>query len=181
MKKLLIFTFILLSFLACKNDIEVVNKLTFSDNLPDLKAINIEIIYSDSGYVKLKTFAPLLEDYSPEEKPYTEFSEGIKTVFYDNKQKITSELSANYAILLKDEHLWELKRNVILKNVRGEILKTEHLFFNEEKEILYTKEFVTIITVNGSKISGKGGFESNFSFTEYKFIDVSGKYNFNTD
>ena len=181
MKKLLIFTFILLSFLACKNDIEVVNKLTFSENLPDLKAVNIEIVYSDSGYVKLKTFAPLLEDYSPEEKPYTEFSEGIKTTFYDNKQMVTSELSANYAILLKEEHLWELKRNVILKNIRGEVLKTEHLFFNEEKEILYTKEFVTIIMINGSKISGKGGFESNFGFTEYKFIDVSGKYNFNTD
>ena len=181
MKKLFIFSLLLFSLMACKNDIEVVNKLTLNSNLPNLMAKNIEIIYSDSGYVKIKTFAPILEDYSPKEKPYTEFPAGIKTIFYDNKQNITSELSANYAILLKDDDLWELKRNVILKNVRGEILRTEHLFFNEKEEILYTKEFVMIITENGSKISGKGGFESNFGFTEYKFIDVTGKYNFNSD
>jgi LPS export ABC transporter protein LptC len=169
------------TFFACKNDIEVVNKLTASNNLPQLKAENMEITYSDSGFVKLKTFTPLLESYTQASKPYSEFKQGIKTVSYDRFQKVTSEMSAKYAIYLINENLWELKSNVVVKNINGETLTTEHLFFQEDKEILYTKEFVMILNANGSKITGKGGFESNLGFTEYRFVDVSGKYNFNNN
>jgi len=175
---LILFVF---SLLACKNDIEVVNKLTADNNLPQLKAENMEIINSDSGFVKLKTFTPLLESYTQKEKPYSEFKQGIKTVSYDRFQKVTSEMSAKYAIYLINENLWELKNNVVVKNINGETLTTEHLFFQEDKEILYTKEFVMILNANGSKITGKGGFESNLGFTEYRFVDVSGKYNFNNN
>lgn len=182
MKKLLYLFILILSVSSCKNDIEVVNKLTSEDNLADLLARNIEIIYSDSGYVKIKTYATLLEDYSTNpNKKYTEFNEGIESIFYNSQQKITSELTAKYAKYIKDQSLWELKHNVILKNVNGEILRTEHLFFDEAKEVLYTQKFVEIILKDGSKVNGKGGFESNFGFTRYKFIDVSGKYNFNTN
>jgi LPS export ABC transporter protein LptC len=179
MKKILIIL-VFFGFTACKNDIEVVNKLTADNNLPELKAENIEITYSDSGFVKLITLAPLLESYSKnEKKPYTEFKKGIKSTFYNKFQKITSEMTAKYAIYIQKENLWELKNNVVIKNLNGETLTTEHLFFDENKEIIYTKEFVLIIDVNGSRITGKGGFESNLDFTKYRFIDVSGKYNFN--
>jgi len=55
---------IITSILACKNDnIEKIQVLTASDNLPIEVGTNILLNYTDSGLVKAKVFAPTLERY----------------------------------------------------------------------------------------------------------------------
>ena len=71
---------------------------------------------------------------------------------------------------LMRKNLMEAKKQSA-KNVKGDLLETEHLIWNE-KEIVYTEEFVKITTKN-EVIYGKG-LVSNQDFTKYTIKKISG-------
>lgn len=54
------------------------------------------------------------------------------------------------------------------------MLKTEQLFGDEKQQKIFSVKKVTIIEPDSTVIQGKKGFESNTSFTIYKFLDVNG-------
>ena len=97
-KQILLFLSILTIITSCGNkDVDKV-KISASDGpLPVERGVNIAISYTDSGFLKAKVFAPLLERYSTEEKLESEMKKGITAYFYDPKGKITSYLKSKYA------------------------------------------------------------------------------------
>jgi len=180
LKSILLAAFVLLVvlFTACQNSMVEINKVLKLDTMPEMFAKNIDIYYTDSSVLRMKTFAPELLSYnSRKENPTTLFPKGIKAIFYDKEGKAYSDLKADWAKYFKNKKLWEAKYNVVIVNIQGDTLRTEHLFADEEKQILYTQKFVRITTADGSDIQGKGGFRSNVDFTDYEFISVSGDVN----
>ncbi|MBN2520023.1 MAG: LPS export ABC transporter periplasmic protein LptC [Bacteroidales bacterium] len=162
-----------LLLLSCENDIEVINTITATSDVPKQTADSIEIIYSDSAIIQLKIFASKLEYYQKEEdNSYIEFPKGILVYFYRYDQTIRSKLTANYAIYYEPKKLWEARNNVVAINEDGEILNTELLFWDEEKEIIYTNKFAKVKDQN-SEIQGEG-FESDQNFTNWEFKKVTG-------
>lgn len=162
-------------FWACETDLQEVNKVTHVSGMPDMWAKNIEIIYSDSGRVMMKTFAPELKVFERNTNdPYSEFPQGVSAIFYETDGTVKSSLEAKYAKYHKRHGLWEARNDVELVNAQGDILNSEHLFFDERKQTIYTDKFVQITNAEGWKINGEGGFESNIDFTQYKFKIVSG-------
>jgi len=105
-------------------------------------------------------------------EPYIELTEGINLVFYDDYGDITSHLTANYAINYEQEDRMEARSDVVLINVAGEKLNTEHLIWNQKKGIMYSEEFVKITTAD--EIIWGEGFESNQSFTNFKIKHIKG-------
>ncbi len=172
---LIVFQTILLS---CENKMDEINALTHKSDSPQTIAENVETYYSSNAVIQGKLTAPLLHQYDTPEKQYIEFPKGVVALSYDAKNVVNASLSANYAKYDLRSKIWEYKDNVVLKNVNGDILKTELLFANETKEQLYTQKFVKIVSNDGSEISGHGGFESNLDFTDYQFRKVTGKMNF---
>src|SRR5690349_16078787 len=85
-----------LFFISCETDIEKINVVGSINNAPKEVAENIEVLYSDSGYVKMKLDAPVLEKYDDPKDPYVIFPKGMKTVFYDRTLTVTSRLDAEY-------------------------------------------------------------------------------------
>lgn len=167
----------LLLFTACENDIEKINLLNLSTDYPDIIAEDIEVIYSDSAKVKVKMVAAKLNQYNNAEKPYSEFPEGMKVQFYNDSLQVESEIQANYAIYYNEEKLWHATGNVIAQNFEtGERLDTEELFWNEEKEEIYSKTYTRIVNENGT-FYGQNGFQSNQSLTEYTLIGSKGVVN----
>ncbi len=173
--------FILFSLIAfgwllssCENDIEKINLFTGDNNdYPDVVGENIEVIYSDSAKVKVQMHAKELKQYNNAEKPYSEFSKGLIVYFYDDLQQIESELSADYAIYHNEEKLWHAKGNVVAKNLKtGERLDSEEMFWDEEKEEIYSNTFTRIENENGT-FYGQSGFKSNQSLTKYQLIGVT--------
>jgi LPS export ABC transporter protein LptC len=176
---ILVLTALLLS--ACENDIEKINMLNTSGNYPDVKGQDIEVIYSDSAKVKVQMFAPELNQYNNAEKPYSEFPKGMKVFFFNDSMEIESEIHANYAIYYNDEKLWHATGNVIAENHKsGERLDTEELFWNEEKEEIYSDSYTRIVNENGT-FYGQNGFRSNQSLTEYTLIGSKGVVNIQED
>ena len=120
---------------------------------PILELTDIESLYSDSAVVRLKLKAPTQLEY--ENKDH-EFPDGIYIEFYDKDGVLSSTLEANYCYNYGKEERWRALGNVIVTNVlSNEKLNTEELYWEPNKEIVYTNEFVRIET-EGEIFMGEG-------------------------
>ena len=165
---------IMLAFTACENDIEQVNLITSKKKIPSESGKNVLIVYSDSARIKMKLNAVQLDHYDGE-NAYVEFPKGVNVFFYNDQNKLESNLKANYAIRYEKSNMMEAKNNVIVINNKGEKLNTEHLFWDEKKEQIYSDVFVKI-TTKTEIIMGEG-LESNQDFSKYKFKKIKGTIN----
>lgn len=147
------------------------------ENVPTVTAINSEIIYTENGIKKLLVYAPLTKTYPNSEEPYTEFPEGITVFTYNDSLVVESELTSKFANYYSKKGLWSASNNVVAKNRKGEVLNTEHLFWDEKNKTIYTDDMVKITTADGIQFGQ--GFVSDESFnsweikkpTSYFFLD----------
>ena len=165
-----------LLFTSCENDLQTINLLSGGKDAPSETMKDPEIIYSDSGKVKMKLTGSVLERYSGE-RPHIIFPKGVNMIFYDDSGKVNSTLRAEYGIRYEAEGGMEAKRNVVVVNVKGDKLNTEHLIWEEGKDRIYTKEFVKI--TQGRDVIYGDGLESNQDFTVYKILKPKGVFTLN--
>jgi LPS export ABC transporter protein LptC len=176
-KLLLILIPCIFCLVACENDIEIINSLTNTNNLPELKGKKVETIYSDSGKVKMQLNADEILQFGKAERPYIEFPKGIHVIFFDDSLKLESEIIADYAKYFTDEKLWEARGNVIaLNNVSGEKLNTEELFWDETQQRIYSNSFSRIENKDGI-FYGQKGFETNQKFAPLRLKSSRGTVN----
>jgi LPS export ABC transporter protein LptC len=159
-------------FYGCENDIEQIKAFYSTENLPILEAINFETLVTDSGQVRYFLKAPKLLQFEDEGRNYIEFPEGMELIKYDESKKIISSITADYAKQFIDDDKWEAKNNVIATNAQGDTLKTEHLIWEEKKEIIYTEEFVKIIRAD--QIITGIGFTSDQKLQNWKIKNPKG-------
>lgn len=172
-------TILLLGVLfACKNDVEEVVKLTSGDDLPLQSAREIQVLYSSKGNVVFQLNAPLLNQYGGE-KPYNEMPEGVEVQILDSTKKVTTRLTANYAIDSTYIEKMEARNNVVVVNDKGEKLETEQLTWNIRTEQITSDEFVKITTAD--QIIMGTGLISNQDFSEYRIIKPTGTINIDND
>ncbi len=168
--------FISAIFICCKSNIEKVNQITNTKNLPAFAVSDFETIISDSGMVKIKISAPELVRYEKIELSYDEYPEGIYVEFYNNQLEISSTLKCNYARYMVEKELWEVKSDVIVNNKeKKEKINTELMFWDIKKELIYSDKFVRVTTVD--QILLGNGFESNQDFSKWKIINPTGTIN----
>jgi LPS export ABC transporter protein LptC len=115
--------------------------------------------------------APVMEEFGGI-NPYEEMPKGVKVEFYDDQKTVNSSLTSNYAINRKREQIMEAKNDVVVVNVKGERLNTEHLIWDGKKRRIRTEAFVTI-TTKDQVITGTG-LESDELFQEYEIKNISG-------
>ena len=160
-----------LFFQACENDQVKIAQITKPDQLPLESLAGLETIYSDSGIIKVKVIAPVLNKYN-NPKLITEMPIGIAIEFYDNNLHVISKLTSHYAVHYEQDRKWMAKNDVVVVNTKGERLNTEKLFWNENSGKIYSDEFVKITTPE-EIIMGKG-FEAEQDFSKYKIFKVTG-------
>lgn len=162
---------------ACENDIEKINRITEGDNYPKVNGTNIEIIFSDSANVKVQILSPELSQFVNVERPYLEFPKGLDVFFYDDSLDITSKIRADYTIYYNEEKFWHATGNVVAQNLEnGDQLNTEELFWDEEKELIYSNTFTKIQNQDGT-FYGKNGFESHQNLNNWQLKGSSGTVN----
>jgi len=171
-KSFLIFTII--SIFSCSDNLEKMNEVENIDESPDVEIFNFQSIYNTDKLMKAKVTAPVARNFATSNEPYMEFPDGLKTVFYDEYLKEISSLTANYTIYYTTKKLWKATGNVYIENIQGGTLQTEELFVDEVNKKIYSVKYVKVTDADGTLVEGKGGFVSNFEFTEYEFKDVSG-------
>lgn len=141
---------------------------------------SVTLLYSDSTQLKvvLKANRMLIFNKNVTE-PYTLLPKGLFVTFFDDQEKVSATLKANYGIRYDVKKQMEVKYAVELINKDGTKLETEKLIWNEVTQRIYTDVFVKI--TNRKEIIMGTGMESNQDFTKYEIKHVTGQILINTD
>ncbi len=160
-------------FVSCKNDIEKVNLLTSRSNMPAFSVYGFETAYSDSGRVMIELKAKEMSRYDGQNLKYDEYRYGLNVSFFDGYGKVNATLRCSYARFLIEKELWEIKSDVEIDNIsRNEKINTELLYWDMNRELVYSDKFVRITTED--EILTGDGFESNQDFSEWKILKPAG-------
>jgi LPS export ABC transporter protein LptC len=162
--------FFMTVLLSCERKMDIIKKSDISA-LPTLTVKNFETVYTDSAKLQLVLSSSLMERYTDVKPPYAEFKKGIKALFYDGHKEPVGSFTSKYAKFLEDKKLWELKDSVVAVSEKNERLETELLYWDQEKDIIYTDRAVRI-TSEDEIVLGIG-LESNPRLTKWVIKDVS--------
>lgn len=162
-------------FLSCKNNnIDKIRSFSHPKGAPEVIAENIEVLYSDSAVIRFILNAPKLKIFEDEEDPHKEFPEGFTIKQFNQNKKITSSIKADYGKHYEKKSLWELRQNVIAVTENNDTLLTDILFWDEEKDIIYSDQFVKFI--KKEKIITGIGFESDLQMKKWHIKKPRGTF-----
>lgn len=179
-KQLVITVFFVFTTLSCDYDVKTINAISAVDTMPIESAREIEIIYTENGNVKALLTSPLYNKYEGE-NPYMEFSEGIKIIFFDSLKNEKSQLTSNYARSDEKSKIMEAKSDVVIYNYeKEEQINTEHLIWDQKKQIIYSNVFVKI-TTKDEVIYGAEGFESDQNMDKWIIKKTSAEFKIDND
>jgi LPS export ABC transporter protein LptC len=143
-----------------------------SDDLPQQESWNCTITVTDSGRVKAIIKAGHLRYF--EETMQTELSDGVYVRFFSNTTgKQTSYLISKEAIIDETTNDMEARKDVLVVSSDSSRLRTERLFWDNKRQLIYTPDFVTI-TSSKDRLQGHG-FEADQSLKYYRIFRVTGK------
>lgn len=125
--------------LGCESNFREVQKINYSEFVPNGEADNFNLKYTDSGRIKSILVSPKMLDYSNVEFPFTEFPKGVKVTMYDSKGKRTF-ISSDYAIMYKGTDLIDLQKNVVISNETNQMLETAQLYYDQKNEWFFTEK-----------------------------------------
>jgi LPS export ABC transporter protein LptC len=168
--KILISAAVIFLVLSCNRKIDIIKKSDI-ESLPTVTVKGVETVLTDSAKLQVVMSSPLVEKYTNQKPPYSEFRHGIKVLFHDGHKDPIARLTAKYAKFDEDKNLWELKDSVVAVNEKNEILETELLYWDQEKDRVYTDRFVKITSED--RIVMGTGLESNARFTIWTINNVS--------
>lgn len=168
------FFFIVCSVLvlaSCNNSMEEVNQIVSRANVKLEKGKDVVINYSDNGVVRIQASGRNVTRFNTE-KPYMEFTDGFKIVFYNDAHQVESTLTSRYATAVENSHSMTARDSVVVVNSKGEILNTDELIWDEDKKIIYSNSFVKITTAD--EILYGNGMIANENFSDYTIKHITG-------
>ena len=120
---------------------------------PSIESTDVRILVSDSAVNKILIMgARQLKHQNGD----LEFPEGMEATIYNHLGEPVTKLTALQAYQNAGENIYRAVGDVFVTNLqKKETLRTEELFWDPEKEIIYTEKFVTIKTED-DLIPGEG-------------------------
>jgi LPS export ABC transporter protein LptC len=142
-----------------------------SHNLPQQESWNSTIVISDSGRVTAIINAGYIRVF--ESSQQTQMSKGVKVHFFDQQGKQTSLLTSEEGSVDEATNNLEARKNVVVVSSDSSQMTTEQLFWDNQRQLIHTPEYVQIITPK-EKLQGHG-FESDQSLKHYRIFRVTGQ------
>lgn len=169
---LLLFSFV---FNACENDLEEIKKVSEIPGAPEERTRDLELIYSDSGQVKILLNANLAESfYKPTH--ILKFMEGVKIRFFNPDGTVKTVLTAKYGEIIQNEGRMIARDSVVMKNFnKSQQMETEELIWNQTTQEINSSKSVVVKTKDG-RFYGDGIITTS-DFSEYQFIKPRGTLN----
>lgn len=144
------------------------------ETTPTQIAVDLKSIESKNGSKSYRMSTPLMERYELAKEPFAEFRQGIKVeTFNDTTRAVASDLVADYARLDEKKEIWEVRGNVVGRNIEEDkSIYTEQLFWDQKQDKIYTDKFVRV--VDGRSEHRGTGFESDGGFKRWTFHNTRG-------
>ncbi len=125
-------------FISCEDSTSTLKQINRFNENPVGIAYDIKMTYTDSAKVKAILTAPVNLDYTHLSFKYSEFPKGLKIIFYDDKNQ-ENTVVADYGILYNQTKIVDFKGNVVLLSHDGSRLETDQMYWDAEKEWLFTE------------------------------------------
>ncbi|WP_027377257.1 LPS export ABC transporter periplasmic protein LptC [Kaistella palustris] len=162
---------------SCEEDLTQIDK-NRNTNFPSQVINNATIVQRDSGIVKLRATAPLIEKYEYIDSPYIEAKKGIHILFYDKKKPdLPGKIDAKYAKYNEKKQFYEAKGNVKIITNENQMFAMQSIYWDQVKRVIYTSDTVFVTDKDGSTLVGAKGMKAKDDFSEYTFYDNSGDIN----
>jgi LPS export ABC transporter protein LptC len=159
-------------FSACEEKIKPsILPAVDSKTIPQQESWNSHIVISDSGLVRAIIDAGYLRVFEGSQQ--THMSEGVVVHFFDTDGKQTSVMTSREAIVDENTDNLEAIGNVLVVSDDSSKLRTEHLYWDNRRQLVHTPEYVQI-TSPKEKLQGHG-FESDQNLRNYKVFHVTGQ------
>ena len=166
--------FLLFCIVSCNKDDkpEKIAAVVDRSAMARLHATDITTLISDSGITRYRISAPCWNVYDRANQPYWEFPQGIHFERFDLNLKVVANIQSDYAKFNENEQLWELRKNVKMTNIQGQLFETNQLFWNQREERFYSDSLIKI--TDATHIIKGIGFESNQNMTNYHIRKTQG-------
>ncbi|MEC5156445.1 LPS export ABC transporter periplasmic protein LptC [Chryseobacterium sp. MP_3.2] len=162
---------------SCTEELTTISKNN-KTNFPSQVINNANIIQRDSGMIKLRAKAPLIEKYEFIDSPYIEARKGINILFYDKKKPdLPGKIDAKYAKYNEKKKFYEAKGNVRITTNENQMFAMQSVYWDQVKKIIYTSDTVFVTDKDGSTLVGANGMKAKDDFSEYIFYNNSGDIN----
>lgn len=171
-KRNLPFYFVILVFSCAKmEDVDIDFKKT---DFPSRTLMNADIVFKDSGFIKIHLLSPLIKEYAMLDSPFTEFPKGVRLKFYTQNIDSPGFLRADWAYMSEIKDWYEGRGNVVVISEKGDTLKTQKLFWNKKERKIFTEDTVFIITKTGDSLQANSGLEAKDDLSEYHLFNNRG-------
>lgn len=134
---------------------------------------DIVTFISDSGVTKYKMVTDLWITREEPEELWV-FPEGLYLEQFDTLFHQQASIVADTAYYHVAQKLWELKNNIHILNREGTQFFGNHLYWDEEQELVYSHDSVRIIRGPGEELRSRYGFRGNQYMTKYELYDSAG-------
>ena len=138
--------------ISCKGKLGEADSLDLKE-VPVQTVDNMFIVQTENGRIKMRSEAPVMERYERDTLSYELFPEGFFVYGYTEDEKLETEIVADKArhLRYKDgREIWEAYGNVVVKNLmKQEVMETDTLYWDQEKEKIYTHCYVRMYSPDG--------------------------------
>ena len=177
MRSFHIFSFILLllSF-GCAGEVEhLAEPVNEKDSLLFMHSRGINTFISDSGVMRYHMVVEEWDIYNGinGEQPTWKFMKGMLMERFDEKFHVDLFVQSDTA-WLHNQKLWELRGRVVVRNVNGDVFRTEELFWDLDKHEMWNTQYMHITTPE-RELEGTE-FHSNEQMTRYTVFNSIGTF-----
>ncbi|MDR0572923.1 MAG: LPS export ABC transporter periplasmic protein LptC [Tannerella sp.] len=159
-------------FVSCIREKKDVVEIVFDPQTSyTLKETNVESLISDSGVTRYKIITATWLMFGKASEPYWYFPDGAYLEKFDTTFNIEASIKADTAYFYERRKLWELNGHVDISNLKGERFQTSQLFWDQNKETIYSDSFIRIS--KGESINTGIGFRSNQDMSIYEIYNSS--------
>lgn len=142
-----------------------------SKSLPQQESWNSEIVLSDSGYVRAIIHAGYFRVF--ESSQLTLLDDGMTVQFYEHDGTKGSYLTSDSGSVNERTNDLEAHGNVVVTSPANSRLFTEHLYWDDRRQLIHTMAFVRIVSPK-ERLQGLG-LESDQHLRSYRIFRVTGE------
>ena len=163
--------FTVIVIISCDDGSSTIMQINQFNENPIGIAYDIRMTYTDSAVVKAILTAPVNLDFTHLSFKYSEFPEGLKIIFF-NSNNDENTLVADYGILYNQTKIVDLQGNVVLLSHDGSRLETDQMYWDAEKEWLFTEQTFTFKNINYDMAAIR--LDTNKEFSKFQTGKLTG-------
>lgn len=159
---------------SCENDPQVVDRF-FDKRVAVEEGFGVDSYLSQGGKVRARLRSPYMKRYMAD-SPYVEFPRTLHVDFLnDSTQQVESIMDAHYARHMEYQRKVILRDSVVVINlVKGDTLRTDELWWDQNEQQFYTDKPVRIYQKTGFTY-GRSGMQAKQDFSEWWILGSSGQ------